>query len=237
MGYLTLSAAPDSVICRALFVPNSPEVLAIVRGAIEDLTSPASWSKFGALTPEQSAACFQDMFDRFCLEKDTCRMIGEIVAYAGAVSPKSQWLACDGSEVSIITYQDLYAVIGNAYGAASAGHFRLPDLQGRSPAGVGTGAGLPAVALGQKFGEAAHSLTVQEIPAHSHADTGHIHSIPSTTTFLALTGEEPVSIPIPLIPSWTGAASANIANTGGSGAHNNQSPSLGILYLIVAMDG
>jgi len=237
MGYLTLSEVPDAVTCRALFVPDTPEALAIVRGAIEDLTVPENWSKFGALTPEQSAACFQDMFDRFCLYKDMCRMIGEIVAYAGAVSPKSQWLACNGAVVSIADYSELYAVIGDTYGAPIAEHFRLPDFRGRAPIGIGTGTGLPAVSLGQQIGEPTHTLTVTELPAHSHADTGHMHTIPSSTTFLALTGEEPVTIPIPLVPSWTGSASANIANTGGGGAHNNQSPSIGVLYLIVAMDG
>lgn len=159
-------------------------------------------------------------------------MIGEIVPYAGAFSPKDNWLVCDGSEVSQVDYPDLYNVIGNAYGSASAGAFRLPDLRARAP--IGSSETYP---IGTQIGEAEHTLTVAEMPAHNHTDTGHQHSIPSTITFTALTGEEPVNIPVPLVPSYTGLASANIANTGSGDAHNNIPPSLAITYLIVAKDG
>lgn len=237
MGYLTPNAAPDSVTCRALFVPDNEDCLAIVRGAIQELTFSYNWTKYGTLSPDESAALFVDMFDAFCFGKGPCRVIGEIVTYAGASSPNPNWLVCDGSEQLIADYPDLYAVISDIYGTAAEDYFKLPDLRGRSPSGTGTGEGLSTVTLGDSYGEQSHVLTVTEIPAHSHVDSGHQHSIPTTVTFLALTGEEPVNIPVPLVPSFTGIASANIGNTGGGGAHNTVGPRLGLLHLIVAKDG
>lgn len=237
MGYLTPNVAPASVVCRALFIPDDEAYLAIMRGALQTLTFPENWDKFGALSPEEAANMFMDTFNRFCLEKDTCRMIGEIVAYAGAVSPKVNWLACDGSEVLIASYPDLYIVIGDTYGSASADHFRLPDLRGRSLAGSGTGEGLNTVSVGQKYGEQDHKLTAAEIPAHNHSDTGHAHSTGNSLTSAAvMPGEGPVLVPNP-IPASTGSGSANISNTGGDGSHNTVGPRVGITYLIVAKDG
>lgn len=237
MGYLTPDTVPGTVTCRGLFIPNDEAYLAIVRGALQNLTFPENWDKFGALSQQEAANAFIDMFDRFCLEKDTCRMIGEIVTFAGADSPKPTWLVCDGSEVLIASYPDLYTVIGDTYGAASADHFRLPDLRGRVPAGNGTGEGLSPVAIGQKYGEEAHVLTEGELATHSHIDSGHTHTTGNSFTGAAvMPGEGPVLIPNP-IPASTGSASANIGNTGSNDPHNTIGPRLGVLYLIVARDG
>jgi len=222
MPYLTPDEAPDTVTCRALFVPDSPDCLAIVRGALQELTFAYNWTKFGALTPEESANLFMDMFDRFSFNEGTCRVIGEIIPYAGAVTPNVNWLVCDGSSVLQADYPDLYAVIGDTYGTALPTYFKLPDLAGRSPAGVGAGAGIPTVALGEYYGEAQVTLTELEIPAHVHTVDGHL-TVPN------LIGEIP-SLGDSVVPSVTGS-------TGGSQAHNNLPPRLGINYLIVAKDG
>lgn len=164
-------------------------------------------------------------------------MIGEIVSYAGATSPKANWLVCDGSQVAQTDYPDLYAVIGDIYGAADTGNFRLPDLRGRTQAGTGTGTDLDPVSIGQKFGEKSHTLTTAEIPAHNHSDSGHAHSTGNSLTGAAVVpGEGPVLIPNP-IPASTGMGYASIGNTGDGGAHNNIPPRMGILMLIVAKDG
>lgn len=237
MGYLTPNTAPGNVQCRALFIPDDPEYLAIVRGALQMLTFPWSWTKYGALEPQEAADMMMTMFNRFCLGKDTCRMIGEIVPFAGSVSPKINWLECDGSEVLIATYPDLYIVIGDTYGTASADHFRLPDLRGRTPAGTGTGTDLSPVTVGQSYGEEKHVLTVAELAAHNHPDSGHSHTTGNSFTGAALMpGEGPVLIPNP-IPASTGSASANNAAAGSDAGHNTIGPRLGIMYLIVAKDG
>lgn len=222
-GYLTPDQVPDHATCRALFVPDNEQFLAIVRGALQELTFSYSWTKYGDLTPDQAAAAFVDMFDKFCFNEGTCRVIGEIIAYAGTTSPNVNWLVCDGSSVAIDDYPDLYTVIGSTYGAALPTFFRLPDLRGRSAAGAGTGSGLSPVSVGDYYGEQDHTLSVLEMPAHTHSVDGHFYPTPTVV------GE---------IPAFTDSVVASISGSAGGGAaHNNLPPRLGINYLIVAKDG
>lgn len=72
MGYLTLDEVPDTATCRALFVPDSPDCIAIVRGALMALTLPENWELYGALNQEESAAIFNDMFAKFCAGEGAC---------------------------------------------------------------------------------------------------------------------------------------------------------------------
>lgn len=222
MGYLTPDVTPGSVVCRALFIPNDEQYLSIVRGALQELTFDYNWTKYGALSPQQSAANFIDMFDRFCLSIGQCRLIGEIVLYAGATPPDTRFLECDGSEVLIADYPDLYAVIGATYGAASTDHFKLPDLRGRAPIGMGTGTGLTPIALGDQLGENSHTLTEAELASHAHTVGGAV------TTLVVVPGEGPALAPSPL--------SGVTGYTGGGMSHNNMQPSLGVNYLIYAKD-
>lgn len=224
MGYLTPDITPTSAACRALFIPNDEQYLAVVRGALQELTFAHNWDKYGTLTPEQAAQNFIDMFDRFCFNEGICRVIGEIIAFAGATSPDSRWLVCDGSSIAIATYPDLYNVIGTTYGAPGAGLFSLPDMRGRSLAGTGTGTGLTAVTLAQQYGEESHVLTTGEIPAHSHTYIPPVLNVDMETPGVPDLIAAGVGIP------------TNTGDTGGNGAHNTVGPRLGITYLIVARD-
>ena len=60
--------------------------------------------------------------------------VASIVSYAGATAPQG-FLLCDGSLVSKTTYGDLFAILGNTYGTATATQFYLPNLQGKFPLG------------------------------------------------------------------------------------------------------
>jgi microcystin-dependent protein len=62
---------------------------------------------------------------------------GSILPFGGTSLPSSDWLWCDGSQVSQTTYSTLYAVLGaNRYGTDTGGNFFLPDLRERFPRGV-----------------------------------------------------------------------------------------------------
>jgi len=224
MGYLTPDTTPDTATCRALFIPDDEQYLAIVRGALQELTFPHNWTKFGTLTPDEAAQNFIDMFDRFCFNVGVCRVIGEIIAYAGATSPDARWLVCDGAEVLIDDYPDLYNVIGTDYGVPSTDHFKLPDLRGRVLAGTGTGTGIPAVGIGQQYGTATHTLTVGELPAHSHS-----YVPPTLNVDLETPGAPDLFAAGVGLPTVTG-------DTGSNQAHNNLPPRLGVTFLIVAKD-
>ncbi|MEM9610961.1 MAG: tail fiber protein [Actinomycetota bacterium] len=107
--------------------------------------------------------------------------IGTLVAYAGQTAPHG-YLACDGSAYSRVAYADLFAVLGELYGAGDGSStFNVPDLRGRVPVG-GDRFG-PAGAAGritqfntnpgglnQTAGTERHTLVTAELPSHTHTD-------------------------------------------------------------------
>jgi microcystin-dependent protein len=218
-----------------LFIPDNVDWIAIVAGAILPLIYADNFEAFGTATPQQCADVFQAMFDNFSYAQGVCRVVGEIICYAGATSPTANWLLCDGSSLLRGDYADLFTVIGTNFGAVDSTHFSLPDLRSSVAIGVGTGPSLSTYTLGQTGGEETHTLTTAETPAHTHTDTGHLHT--ESTAFPAV-GAALLGVPIPSavpLPGVTGVASANLANTGGDGAHNNIQPYLALNFFIVAL--
>lgn len=107
---------------------------------------------------------------------------GIVMPFAGSVAPQG-YLLCDGSAVSRTDYADLFTAIGTTYGAGDGSTtFNVPDLSGRVVLGVSQ-----SHALGTTGGEAAHTLTESELPAHSHVVPAHGHADDITATTPALT--------------------------------------------------
>ena len=93
---------------------------------------------------------------------------GVIEMFAGSVAPIG-WLICDGSIVSRIAFGDLFKIIGTTYGAGNSNTtFTLPDMRGRCPIGVGTGASLTARTLGSNVGAETATLAQVNLPSHTH---------------------------------------------------------------------
>lgn len=141
---------------------------------------------------------------------------GAIFDYAGSSAP-SGYLLCFGQDVDRTTYADLFAAIGTVYGSGDGSTtFGLPDLRGRAVAGKddmgGTSANrltsaLNGDTLGASGGSETHTLSVGEMPAHTHSfNTGT--GSPGATG--GVTG--------------VGSNVANTGSTGGGGAHNNTQP-------------
>ncbi len=78
------------------------------------------------------------------------------------------WAFCDGQILPINQNQSLYSLLGTTYGGDGRTTFALPDLRGRTPIHVGSSNG-SGHSLGQKGGEEAHTLAVNEMPGHDHA--------------------------------------------------------------------
>ncbi len=94
---------------------------------------------------------------------------GTVQMFAGNAIPAG-WLECNGQAVNRGTFAALFAAIGTTWGAGNGTTtFNLPDLRGRGPIGAGQGTGLTNRALGAKGGEEMHTLTVAEMPSHTHA--------------------------------------------------------------------
>lgn len=105
------------------------------------------------------------------------REVGEIIMF-GASTPPTGWLACDGAAVSRTDYSDLFAVIATTYGVGDGSTtFNLPDMGARFPVGVGTGH-----ALASTGGSASTTLSVGQLPSHTHTTPNHSHTIAHTHT-------------------------------------------------------
>jgi microcystin-dependent protein len=97
---------------------------------------------------------------------------GIISMYAGSSDP-SGWYICDGRSLSRTTASTLFTAIGTTYGG-SGDLFSIPDLRNQFIVGVGSGYGLNA-----KGGTTSTTMSVDQLPAHSHGitDPGHGHTI------------------------------------------------------------
>ena len=81
---------------------------------------------------------------------------------------ESGWLLCDGSQYLPTTYPALYDAIGTTFntGGETAGYFRVPDMNGRTPVGVSKTDG--DFDLGDQSGAKTHEIAAAELPAHTH---------------------------------------------------------------------
>lgn len=88
---------------------------------------------------------------------------GFIYPLASANVPEG-FLLCDGAEYLREEYPELFTAIGTIYGSGDGvSTFNIPNLQTRVPIGMGDG-----YELGNVGGEETHTLTINEIPAHTH---------------------------------------------------------------------
>ncbi|PTX63116.1 microcystin-dependent protein [Kordia periserrulae] len=93
--------------------------------------------------------------------------IGEIVMFGGNFAPRG-WAFCQGQLLAISSHTALFSILGTTYGGDGRTTFALPDLRGRTAIQPGTGPGLSNIKLGQRGGAEYHTLTVSQMPNHSH---------------------------------------------------------------------
>jgi microcystin-dependent protein len=172
----------------------------------------------------------------------TTPFLGQITMFAGNFAI-SGWAFCNGQTMSISQNTALFSLLGTTYGGDGISTFMLPNLQSRVSVGQGNGAGLSPYVLGQVGGVEGITLSVQQMPSHTH---GFVAS----TTVAVAGGQTPGSAVIPGTPSVT-TGHLYVANdgttpppiseklTGGScgqsGAnqqHTNLMPSLCVTYII-----
>lgn len=81
------------------------------------------------------------------------------------------WALCQGQTVPVSQNQALFSLLGVSFGGNGSTNFQLPDLQGRSPVGTGNGTGLTPINLGDKSGQENVTLTLNQLPSHTHIAT------------------------------------------------------------------
>jgi len=135
------------------------------------------------------------------------------------------WALCDGQILPINQNQSLFSLLGTMYGGDGRTTFGLPDLRGRVPLHVDSGFN-----QGAKGGEQFHSLSVGEMPSHTHAlngTTGDAVSGNPEGRLFAHAEEE----------SYAGAGQATlhsgaVANAGSGAGHDNMQPNLALNFQI-----
>nr|WP_314499634.1 tail fiber protein [uncultured Chryseobacterium sp.] len=99
--------------------------------------------------------------------------IGEIRLFAANFAPRN-WQYCDGSLLAIRSNTALFSLLGTTYGGDGVNNFALPNLAGRSAVGVGQGPGLSFYPQGAKLGTNSVTLTMANLPAHTHSLSGNV---------------------------------------------------------------
>ncbi|HYC92387.1 MAG TPA: tail fiber protein [Thermoanaerobaculia bacterium] len=92
--------------------------------------------------------------------------VGEIRMFAGNFAPAG-WMFCEGQLLPISENETMFQLLGTTYGGDGQSTFALPDLRGRIPIHQGNG-----FILAETGGAEEITLTVNQIPAHSHPYLG-----------------------------------------------------------------
>ena len=157
--------------------------------------------------------------------------VGEIRMFAGNFPPNG-WMFCEGQTLPISENDVLFQLIGTTYGGDGEETFNLPNLASRIPIHMGTGPDGTTYQLGEMAGTEQETLTVQQIPNHTH---------PLTATTSQATDQSPANdvlaqstvadMYIQDSPDGSLVASC-VQGAGGSQPHENTQPFLCINFII-----
>ncbi len=150
--------------------------------------------------------------------------VGEIRMFAGNFAPAG-WMFCEGQLLPISENETLFQLIGTTYGGDGQSTFALPDLRGRLPIHQGNG-----FILAETGGAEEITLTVSQIPSHTHVVLAH--NVPPNTG-------EPSGARLAQGPFYGEAGSglsnmnaASVGSVGGSQPHTNFQPYLCVNFII-----
>lgn len=150
--------------------------------------------------------------------------LSEIRIMSFVFAPKG-WALCNGQLLPINQNQALFALLGTTFGGNGQTTFALPDLRSRTPIHVGSGH-----TLGESGGEQAHTLSIAELPTHTHVANGTNTAATTnvaTGAYLGVVGNAygpPANL--------TALAASEVGNVGGSQAHLNMQPFLTLSFCI-----
>jgi microcystin-dependent protein len=153
--------------------------------------------------------------------------VGQISWVSFGFAPKN-WALCNGQLLSIQQNTALFSLLGTTFGGNGTTNFALPDLRGRAPIHVGS-----SYPLGSTGGEERHTLTINELPPHTHV----VNVDPQEAT-IATPGNT-------VYPAKTSAGTSAYANTGtttlavnavsaqgGNQSHENMKPYVAMTCII-----
>lgn len=168
---------------------------------------------------------------------------GEIRVFAFSFAPYD-WAYCNGQQLTVQQNQALFAIINVQYGGSfQAQTYNLPNMVGRVPVGMGSAPGLTPRTIAQHFGVMAVTLSLSQIPVHSHDVNATIQTVttgitltPNASTVLGRTG---AATPYGVVPNPLPSPSPivemdprSIGTAGGGHAHENRQPTLAMNFCI-----
>ncbi|MQW89755.1 phage tail protein [Sinorhizobium saheli] len=166
----------------------------------------------------------------------TTPFIGEIQLFGFNFAPRG-WAFCNGALLLLRQNTALFSLLGTEYGGDGVTNFRLPNFAARAPCNQGSGTGLTPRVAGDAFGEAAVTLTLEQMPSHTHAFTVYNQNDPTKRASSPSAGNSLAS-PTSSSPFASGAepdaqfAPGMIGPAGGNQAHENHQPYLAVNFSI-----
>ena len=152
--------------------------------------------------------------------------VGEVRIFAGNFAPAG-WMFCEGQLLPISENETLFQLIGTTYGGDGRSTFALPDLRGRLPLHQGN-----SFILAETGGAEEVTLTVNQIPAHSHVMMGSTAEAHANTPHGHVWAATPAPGYLTSTASLTAMPAQTLAATGGSQPHTNFMPYLCVNFII-----
>jgi microcystin-dependent protein len=160
--------------------------------------------------------------------------LGQLLLASFNFPPKG-YAVCNGQLMAINQNQALFSILGTTFGGNGVQSFGLPNLQGRTPVGVGVGGG-NNIAWGEVAGVESVLLLASNVPPHSHAlnASGAVASSDKPAGGALLAGQGANAF-----TAATGLGSMNagtVSTVGGSLPHENRQPFL-VMTWCIALSG
>ena len=210
--YPTPSDIPEGTRCLTLHIPDSDEWYGLAIGALWELMRWQNYEKVG-LDADVTIDRWLEVFNTMELTCMDTIPVGTLAMWLTA-TPPARWIICDGGGYAKADYPELWELWGETYGADTETHFLVPQMGSKSPFGA---SGL--VPVNTSAGELLHTLTIGEMPAHTHPFERRTTN-GAGSTFSAFPGQVAL------------AADGVTKSTGGGVGHNTLHPVFGVYYIV-----